>query len=676
MPSREKLEEIRTQITSWRNEAEDGNRPTFRRMTKCERFKVGKQWDADALEWYRSHNKHPATINQVLPIINQLNGQQVENSRDLTAVAQKGGNAVRARLLSSLIKQITDSSNGQHHQAMTFDNGITTSRGYIGIDTSYLEDPFGDLKLRTYDPFSVLPDPHRKRYDPNDWQDGWRYVFIDEWEPKTKIEARYPRKKQALANVHYGASEQSAGWIGRLVSLFFPGNAPWDTHDDYRDPNQTDESSPDTSTKWEDHYRVTTCYWREWREGAYIQRVDVPDWFIVLNSEADIRYARDLLEQTGATNIRLIEKDNTGKPIVVPVLMRTTMVGDVILDHEEDPFDGIWKYPIVPYNAYFTNGYEFSVVDNLIGPQEICNWSWSMVLNIVKKIANTGWKVKGGSQQALADLESKGSKDGIIINEALYGGKVEKLEQSGYPAPFHNIMEASSIQMREIANVRTERPEFDAQNQSGVAIGRKQAASAQGAAIMFRNWDMTLEIIGTVLIEHILLRKTYTRDEIKEIVDKDDLIDPQYLQKAREMVMQAAKIPPKPPSAPDPNLLTASGPEVQALMVAQYQKLLTMYGEAMQEVEKQAPELAVEMLLDELDEIKMGKTKFAVKSSLSESASTFREMKLAQTIALNDALIKSGEFGVGRDNLVKASDVPNKEAILQAKPPQPAMAAA
>jgi len=61
--------------------------------------------------------------------------------------------------------------------------------------------------------------------------------------------------------------------------------------------------------------------------------------------------------------IEFIEKDNEGLPIIVPVLMRTRMIGDILLDHTEDPFDGIWQYPIVPYNAYFLDGYEMGVVD-------------------------------------------------------------------------------------------------------------------------------------------------------------------------------------------------------------------------------------------------------------------------------------------------------------------------
>jgi hypothetical protein len=676
-----KLEDIRKRLKEWRTESESGNKSFFRRGTKSSRFKVGSQWDADDLAYQREHRKHACTVNQVLPIVNFLDGEQVRNPRDLTAVAYKGGNAVKARLLTALMKQVCDSSHGRHQQADAFDAGVTTGRGYLGIDTSYLTDPLGDLCLRTYGTFSVLPDPHRKRYDPNDWNDGWRYVFLDEWFPKAMIDAQYPAKKSDLAHARYGGSAEIPGWFGRIVSHLFPGNEAWDNHDDYRDPNQAEDPEPETRTKWEDHYRVSTCYWRDWRKGACLQRVDAPDWFVVLHRPQDIARARRLLAETEAAGeqapVQLIERDGEGRPLVVPVLMRTSMVGDVLLDHTEDPFDGTWQYPLVPFNAYFEDGYEFGVVDNLIGPQEICNWAWSMTLNIIKKLANTGWRIKKALTSSDKQwLERSGTEDGIIIDESQFGGKVEKIEPTPYPASFHNVTQQSSLQMREIANVRTERPEFDQKNMSGIAIARKQASSDQGAAPVFSNWDMTLEIVGGVLIEQITRRRTYSRAEILQIIDEEDLLDAELLARAKEAIITSSGLSPLPPQAPPAQVLAAAQPQVQALLIAQYQQHLQAHLAAWQDVERLAPEMAVNMLLDELEEIRQGKTKFGVRSSLSESANTFREMNFAQMAALDEMLRARGEPGVPRDELIKASDVPHKEQILQQKPQmQPAMAA-
>ncbi len=686
MPTKpEQLEKIRNKVTTWRSEAEGGNRSAFRRMTKCQRFKIGHQWSKEDLEYNQAHHKHSATINQVLPIVNFLDGEQVRNPRDLTAVAYKGGNNTRARLLTALMKQVCDSSHGRHQQSEAFDSGVTTGRGYLGIDTTYLSDPFGDLQLCTFNPFSVLPDPQRKTYNPNDWHDGWRYVFIDEWEPRFKINTQYPDKKEDLGHAHYGGGAEANGFFGRLLNFLFPGNEPWDNHDDYRDPNQAEDPEPDTKTKWEDHYRVSTCYWRDWRKGVYVQRLDVPNWFVVLYKEDEIRRAKALArqaEQEGIPSpVKVIEKGNDGLSLVVPVLMRTKMIGDVLLDHTEDPFDGIWKYPIAPYSAYFEDGIEFGIVDNLIGPQEVCNWAWSMCLNIIKKVANTGWRIRSATAAWRQWLENYGSEDGVIIEEEKFGGKAEKLEPTQYPAAFHNVTANASVQMREIANVRTERPEFDAKNQSGVAIARKQASSDQGSAPVFGNFDMSLEIIGDVLVDHIVRRDTYTQDEIMELVDKEDLVDDELLEKAREAVVVGAGITPIPPQMPPAELLARLDPEAAALMIADYQEHLTAWKLAMLEAEKVAPDMAVKMLLDELKEIQQGKTKFGVKSSLSESASTFREAKFAETWALDQALRQRGDPGLPREELINASDVPHKERILQQKPqqeqlPAPALAAA
>ncbi len=690
MPTKaEKLEKIRRQVSTWRSESEDANRAAFRRMTKAQNFKCGRQWAKEDLEYNQSHHKHSATINQVLPIVNFLDGEQVRNPRDLTAVPQKGGNQARARLLTALMKEVCDSSHGRHQQATAFNSGVTTARGYLGIDTSYWADPFGDLQLCTYGAFSVLPDCQRRRYDPNDWREGWRYVFVDEWEPQEKIKAQFPDKAYDLGHAHYGGGGDARGWMGRILNYLFPGNEAWDTRDDYRDPSQAEDPEPATRTKWEDHYRVSTCYWRDWRKGVYLQRLDVPNWFVVLYRPYDINRAKELIaeaENAGLPSpVKLIDKGDDGLPLVVPVLMRTRMIGDVILDHTEDPFDGIWQYPIVPFNAYFEDGIEFGVIDNLIGPQEVCNWAWSMCLNLIKKLANTGWRVKSALGPMKAWLEAHGSEDGIIIEEDNFGGKIEKLEPSPYPAGFQNIMANASMQMREIANVRTERPEFDNKSMSGVAIARKQASSDQGAAVLFSNWDMTLEILGGGLIEHIMRRRTYTREEILDLVDREDLIDAELLEKAKEAMMAGAGISPVPPQMPPPELLARATPEVQAVMIRDHQEHLAAWMLAKLEAEKRAPDMAVAMLLDELTEIQQGKTKFGVKSNLSESATTFREMTFAQMMDLDAALRQRGEMGVPREELIKASDVPHKEAILQKSPqpqqppaqlPAPALAAA
>jgi len=663
-----KREDLIAKLIRWHTEAEDGNNSAFQRMSQCERMKVGKQWDSDDLDWNKAHRKHSVTINRILPAVLHLDGHEIQNPRDVSVKCTKTSTATRARILSALVKNVLDESKAQRVKSSCFDDGLTTGRGYLTAVRDYERDPKGDWKLQTADPFRVLPDPRRTQYDPNHRLGGCRFVIEEDWCPKEWLEKLYPRMKEELGNASYSGDSDSAGLFRRfqgLISHMFGQDRPWEISDSYRQETWGDTRVQ--SHRYQDAYRRSTYWWRTWETGSYVQRLDQPDWFVTLHKKGDIEYAKDRLKETRKKNIRIIESTNDKDPVVVPVLHWAQMVGNVLLDYQEDPFNGLMMFPVFPFNPYFCHGYEYGIVENLIGPQKVVNSSWSRMLDLIKHLANTGWKVRNASDVMKRWLETHGSEDGIILNEKDFGGQIEKLEANMPNTGFAEISAASSQHINEIANVRIEDPNWDDKNMSGRAIALKQQGTMTGSAMLFTNYDHTNEIMGEFFVNAFIRAGDTDQAEIESIIDEEELIDEQLLAKSRAMLMDkafgGAIAPPEPP---DPVMVQRLDPQSQMRWWAAYKQEEKLYEQVMGEIDSLAVPLAKATLLDEFDNLPKGR--YGVKVGLSEAAMTHRAQNFLETIELHKTLLESQYPGVPRDVLVKASDAPNKDEILEAAP--------
>lgn len=666
--SQTKQDEITSKLLSWQTQAEEGNAAMFKRMSACERYKVGRQWSVEDLDWNNSNRKHSITINRILPAVLQIDGHEAQNPRDINVKPTKTTTQTRARLLMGIIKHIMDASNGGRKKSNAFDDGLTTGRGYLIPYRSYDRDPKGDWCIGHHDPFQVLPDPNRTAYDPNDLIGGARYFITQEWVPKDYIERLYPKHKEQLGSASYGSDGGQRGgmwnrFVGLVHYMFKDSVMPWDVRASYRDEDSSD--SPETRRRWEDSYCRRTFWWRTWEEGCYVQRLDQPDWYVTLHRKGDIEYAKDRLKETRKRNIRIIESTNGKDPVVVPVLHWATMVGDVLLDYELDPFNGVNRFPVIPFSPYYYHGYEFGLVDNLIGPQQVVNSSWSRVLDLLKSLANTGWKVGKANDQMLRWLELHGSQDGIVLDESKFGGKIEKIEGNPYPVGFAELTDRSTQHISEIANVRVEEQNWDKADLSGRAIALKQQATMTGSAMIFSNYDWTVEMLGHFLIDCVIRSGTTDQAEIESLIDEEELIDARLLDESRSLLMQQmyGQIIPA-PEPPDPVMVEQLDPQSRARWWIAYKEEERLYSQIMQEIDALARPMAKAALLDEFDNLPQGR--YGVKVGLSESASTHRAQNFIELMELHKTLLESQLPGVPRKVLVEASDVSHKDEILAA----------
>lgn len=664
--SHEKKEDLKLKMLKFRSEAEDGNKPAFIRMTENERFKIGKQWDEDDASFNEAHGKFSLTVNEVLPIVLDIAGTQEENPLDYKVRNVKGGTQVIAEILTSLAKNVMDKSMGREKASECFEAGVSIARGFLYIDIDYTKDPSkGDLVIKELDPFMVLPDPTCKTYDYNAEQGGAKYIWVDEWEDKEKMEVKYPGKELKSANLDptsQGLWGRFAGVMGRM----FGGGPNLHLKDDYRhhdEHNTSQEELQGNVTKQTNNYRLSKCFWKEWKKGAYVQRLDDPLNYLALTDPKDIKEAKRLAAENG--NIRVIEKDREENQLTVPILNKTVMLGDILLEHYEDVYDGMSLYTIVRFAPYFDHGYEYPPVENLKGPQKLINFTFSSLVNILKNLANTGWKVAKGSQPMKEWLEDHGGEDGIVIDMSKFGNVVEKIEETKYPVGHERIAELSKLNMREIAQTELIVPR-KGQPESGKAKQIDEIRQQRTKGIIFRNWNQTNILAARVIVEMIRNNDVFSDDEIMAIIDEDDLLDDKILDQAKGVIInqiqqQGGQIP-RQPQAPNPIRMRNIPVEQQAQMLDVFQEEMMIFQQFVEQVEQAAIPIAKDIILKLLRKVQQGR--YGIKVDTSPMAPTVRIMRRLEALELDEQLLRGERQGISRKKLIEISDIADKEEII------------
>lgn len=667
--SREKKEEIKTKMLKFRAEAEEGNKNAFIRMTENERFKIGLQWTSDDTRFNEAHGKFSLTINEVLPIVLDIAGTQEENPLDYKVRNVKGGTQVIAEILTALAKNVMDKSMGREEASRSFESGVSIARGFLYIPIDYTNDPLnGDLVITEPDPFMVLPDPTCKKYDYNKEKGGAKYIIVDEWEDKSKVEAKYPDKKQEIKSATFDVFPR--GRFGAIMSRMFGGGGPHlHLKDDYRhhDEHTFREEMESNTSKQTNNYRVSTYWWKEWKKGVYVQKIDDPLNYLALTKSKDIADAKRFAETN--ENIRVIEKDAFENQLTVPILNKTKMIGDVLLEHIEDPFDGMNLYPIVRFAPYFDHGYEYPPVENLKGPQKLINYTFSSLVNILKNLANSGWKVGKATQRWQEWLEEHGGEDGLVIDLSKFGNVAEKITTTDYPTGFDIITERGKQNMREISQVQLEVPFRKAESGRALAIREQQSIKTKG--IIFRNWNQTNILLARVLIELIRNTNIFSDDEIMAIIDEDDLLDARILDQAKGIIInqlqqQGGRIPEQ-PKPPNPIRIRNAPVEQQAQMLDAFQEEMALFQQFVEQVEQAAIPIAKDIVLKLLRQMQQGR--YGIKVDTSPMAPTVRIMRRLEALELDRQLIEGGRPGISRKKLIEITDVQDKEEIIAEEVP-------
>lgn len=673
-------DERRNNVMQMRRDAEEGHIEVFKRMTKCDQMTIGMGWEPQARKRNRERGKFALSVNNLLSFVKQITGKQIQNPQDITAFPLKGTTVTRARLLSGLIKHMLDEQQWERKSSIMHEMGTTLGRGFHIIDKSWATgDPVnGNLSIHSPSSYMVMPDPACRVYDYNDVYGGARYFWWDSWIPKDLVRGWFPAFKDQLDSVNYDANAQGFMSVADHITNFFSGfggalgvfdDDTFTIDDDYCDTSLT--TVDQDTLRGRNNYRVSVCYEKRWKEGGYVvfpETGQVQTFF----DQATLRREQERTQQTGEA-VQVVTKDGWDRPIMVPVLYRHTTIGDLYIEAIEDPFEGVMDLPCVRYAPYFNHGYEYGDVQNMIGPQIAANWGFSQALNMVKKITNSRWLVRAGLKKHKEWLTSDGDMDGVVIDRQLFGGDVEKLDGSEYApalASCDNLTERSIEFLHRISAIQKEDPRFNNKNIPLGVVAIQEEKAQQGMATSSMRFNWTGELLGRQITNLVVQTMIYGDEEIQLVIDQEDLISPDMLEQARNVLMIAAQIDgqkrPEQPDEFDQIRLPVSIPGAETLgqqgSIQAYKSEAAAFDELMDAIDKQAKDMAIEMMLDDFRKLGMGK--YGIKIALSNSSITHRLAKRVDMLELSRSLVEEGQEPIPREVKIKESDIANKEAIL------------
>lgn len=646
-------EDILDKVKKFRENAIAGSANLFDRMRKAEDFKIGYQWDPAVKADNESKGKFCLTIPIIKPSIKQVVGTETQNPKDFKVRNLKGGSATVAKVLTALAKHATDSEQVLFERTQRFEAGLSSGVGVMGFFIDKSEDPrHGNLRIEKLNEFEVCFDPNCKVYDPNTPKVGCQYIIWEPWVIKEEVEAEYPDKKDELQTT--GQSKATGMVMGAITSIIeWVVGANLERASTFGNMERTEVRELEKY-----RYQVLHTFWKEPKRCIllYDSRKSEID-SILLKKDDKIARAKKMAERWPD----VFSYDE----VVRPVMHHTIRVGDLFLEDRVDELRGCDMFQLVPYYPSFDNGYKAGMSEDGIGIQEEINYSRSQTLNIIKQLPNTGWIADKYIGTYKEFLEAHGGEDGIVLDKSKAPG-LEKIDPNVYPGGFDRFTEQGLEHMKMVLNVRTEDPTTAKDRVMG-AIALKQQAALTGLASLFRNHDYSMSIEGNLLIEIIRNNDIYSEDEIRAVVDEEDLIDTELLSQARQMIIKQFEVAghpiPEQPMQPDMNVLQKFAPEIQQAAMNQYQQEVEVFSQLMAQIDEAARPIAEQLLFEELKNIKKGK--YNTKVTLSPMAPTFRIAKMAELLEINKTLREGGEYGIDRESLIEASDIDNKEEVIE-----------
>lgn len=649
-------EEILNKVTEFRRVGSDDSFDQHDRMILADNFVIGKQWDDVDVELARHDKKFTLTINITKPQINQVSGSEIQNPQDFIIKNTISGAATTARVLTALVKQVADSEQARYEKSGMFRSGISSGQGCIGVFIDKTEDPkHANLAIKKLNEHNVLFDPQAESYDQNTKGTGGQYVIWDEPVPKEELETEYPKKKDELvAGGSTSVFGLALGNVKAIINWAVRGTRGRDN--DGLSFGSRARAGSDNFGKT--RYWKTHTFWKEYK--TCIQ------WYDNRKSELEAMF---LCKDDQIKAARAITKENPETFSIEEVnsfIMHHTITSrGVFLEDRVDELNGVQMFPIVPYWPYHINGYKSGIAEDLIGVQQEINWSRSMTLNQVKQMSYPpviiGEDTSGDKADELRTMLQGGKR--AIIDKSQYGGEIEFVKQPEIPTT--EFITQTALNNVKTITGRLDVPETDQKSLSGKAKIVDVQKTQQGSMSVFSNYNYSLSILGNLIVDIIRKNDIFSEDEILATVDGDDLIDEELLEVAKGIVLdqitQQGQQVPEQPEPLNPIRMRNTDLETQAKLMDLFNAEMDAFQEFVEGVEAAAVPIAKDLLINLIRNKKIGK--YSTKITMSPMSETMRMIKAAETFELQKLLLDSGDVGLDGDDLIEATDVPNKEKL-------------
>ena len=478
----------------------------------------GRQWSAANMAKLTREGRPILTINKIRPLVNLVVGYHLNNQTDRRALPSNDatGTAEMARVLSHVLKNISDINELQFVDAEVHLDGIVTGRGWWEIEQDYTENLLGECAIRAVDPFMVLPDCDGQDYDPNRAN---RISKVD-WVSVDEIEAWYgPDAANRLAPLAAYGMTQSA--MPLSVPLELEHVTPMRTFGMVDDRSQGLRLFRERGAEWADTYRKLVRrlnvqhYVRTWR------------WCMVDMDTGDRRWIPDTWGADMREKASAWAAEN-GIPLALQNvrtrrLRWTHIIGDTVV---WDRWSEYGSMTLVPFFPYFRRGITQGMVEPLLSVQDEINVRRAARLNMVMRASNNGWKVERGSltPQEKRNLEVNGGRAGFVLEYDRKGGTLMEPQQitpQQSPVSIKELEAEAESDMQEIAGInRAALGQSEGANTSGRAVLARQQQTVIGLEQFRSNWKRSVRMTGARMTA--VVQDFYTQPRLLRILGKND----------------------------------------------------------------------------------------------------------------------------------------------------------
>lgn len=452
------------------------------------RFVFNDQWSEEDRQKLEEQARPVLTVNMILPLVTTIMGEQRRTRAEFVAKpTDPTADAESAELTTKVLSFIQDQCDFDSVESQVFDDGIIMDRGYYDVRMNFEKNVYGDVKIRSLDPRSVILDPDAKEYDP----ETWTRVFVTEWKTLDEISALYGKKY--ADKLKYSTPEDD-GILGLDSVKFGTDSYPRDT---------IDAGSPES--KRVRAVRVIERQERQLYMGEML--VDTKTGSMSpMPDEWDEEKKMQALQDFGLARMKRLYHR-----------WRWTVIADRCVLHDSwSPYE---KCTIVPFFPYFLRGKTMGLVTPLISPQEQLNKTESQELHILNTTANSGYMLEDGSlvNMDVEDLEERGAETGVVMVYRKGAEKPEKITPNLPPSGLDRKSMKAAQYLREISGVSDEMQGFGSPEVSGVAIQAKQNSGIVKFDTPFTNLKKSRRLVGERVLS--LIGKYYRNERLIRITD-------------------------------------------------------------------------------------------------------------------------------------------------------------
>ena len=444
-------------------------------------YYVGLQtWTEEFMAQMQREGKPCLKFNEILPVINYLTSIERDNRKDIKVVERRGGYACAAELLTELSKHIMDMCDGDFIKSEVFINGIKSCLGWYKLEIDFDREPVtGQIIMRSRPSLAVRSDPTCLSYDLNDVKSGAMFVIDSEYIARDKLKAMYPKKAKDIdAAIEGHISGRGRSMVAKAVDFLFNITPSEGDTEVLFDHDIMQRWRARVSETWIREYvpRTLVCDKRKW-EVWWLDPKKKEDG---LNIEKAEKLANDY------PDIFIIKEKQS-----MPLLHKVVRVGDLLLEHVEDPYNGMHLFPLIPFSPFGEDQYDMGVVDNLVGPQDEVNKRMTNATHILNSTANGGVIIgKENHPGYINTLRSFGSSPNFVVELDKCGGRFEKIKPNPAPVGHLELVGRDRNFIEEIGGVSSSSRGMDpARQESGRLYRAKVQQSLAANQIIFDRFD-------------------------------------------------------------------------------------------------------------------------------------------------------------------------------------------